>query len=38
MLRKRGIHHNKIKAAIARELAAFVWELGTRFESQPTQP
>ena len=34
MLRKRGMHHNKIKAAIARELTAFVWELGTRFESK----
>ena len=34
LLRKRGMHHNKIKAAIARELTAFVWELGTRFESQ----
>lgn len=38
MLRKRGMHHNKIKTAIARELTAFVWELGTRFESQQTQP
>ena len=37
MLRKRGMHHNKIKVAIARELTGFVWELGTRFESQ-TQP
>ncbi len=37
MLRKRGMHHNKIKAAIARELTGFVWELGTRFESQATQ-
>ncbi len=38
MLRKRQLHHNKIKTAIARELTAFVWELGTRFESQQTQP
>lgn len=38
LLRKRGMHHNKIKTAIARELTAFVWELGTRFESQQTQP
>ena len=34
LLRKRGMHHNKIKTAIARELTAFVWELGTRFESK----
>lgn len=34
LLRKRGMHHNKIKTAIARELVAFVWELGTRFESK----
>ena len=34
MLRKRQMHHNKIKTAIARELAGFVWELGTRFESK----
>jgi transposase len=34
VLRRRGLHHNKIKAAIARELAAFVWELGTRIEAQ----
>ena len=37
-LRKRGMHHNKIKTAIARELVGFVWELGTRFESQQPQP
>jgi transposase len=36
LLRKRGMHHNKIKTAIARELVAFVWELGTRFESKTT--
>ncbi|WP_193215169.1 IS110 family transposase [Luteolibacter marinus] len=34
VLRKRGLHHNKIKVSIARELAAFVWELGTRFEAK----
>lgn len=34
LLRKRGMHHNKIKTAIARELVGFVWELGTRFESK----
>jgi len=38
VLRRRGMHHNKIKAAIARELTAFVWELGTRFESRQHQP
>ncbi|MBB5353247.1 hypothetical protein HNR46_003502 [Haloferula luteola] len=32
------MHHNKIKTAVARELCAFVWELGTRFESQQPQP
>lgn len=26
VLRKRGLHHNKIKTAVARELTAFVWE------------
>lgn len=36
ILRKRGMHHNKIKTAIARELAAFVWELGSRFEARQT--
>jgi transposase len=38
VLRKRGMHHNKIKAAIARELTAFVWELGTRIEAQQPAP
>lgn len=38
VLRKRGMHHNKIKTAVARELCAFVWELGTRFESQQARP
>ncbi|MFC7339711.1 IS110 family transposase, partial [Haloferula chungangensis] len=33
-LKKRKLHHNKIKVTIARELAAFVWELGTRFEAK----
>ena len=32
-LAKRRMHHNKIKVAIARELCAFLWELGTRIES-----
>lgn len=33
-LRKRLMHHNKIKVAVARELCAFLWELGTRIESK----
>jgi transposase len=33
MLRKRQIHHNKIKVSVARELVGFLWELGTRIES-----
>jgi len=33
-LQKRKLHHNKIKVAVARELCAFIWELGTRIESQ----
>ena len=37
-LRRRGMHHNKIKTSIARELVGFVWELGTRFESQQPKP
>lgn len=31
-LRKRQLHHNKIKVSVARELCAFLWELGTRIE------
>jgi len=38
VLRKRQMHHNKIKVSIARELTGFVWELGTRFESRQAQP
>jgi transposase len=34
-LRARGLHHNKICVAIARELAGFVWAIGTH--SQMTQ-
>lgn len=30
----RQLHHNKTKVAVARELAAFLWELGTRIEAQ----
>lgn len=33
-LSKRQIHHNKIKVAVARELTAFIWELGSRIESK----
>lgn len=34
MLRKRQLHHNKIKVSVARELCAFIWELGTRIEAK----
>lgn len=33
-LAKRRLHHNKIKVSVARELCAFIWELGTRIESK----
>lgn len=33
-LARRRMHHNQIKVAVARELCAFIWELGTRIESQ----
>ena len=29
----RQLHYNKTKVAVARELAAFLWELGTRIEA-----
>ena len=32
-LKKRQLHHNKIKVSVARELVGFLWELGTRIES-----
>ena len=32
-LRKRLMHHNKIKVALARELAGVVWEIGFRIQS-----
>ena len=32
-LKKRKLHHNKIKVSVARELVGFLWELGTRIES-----
>lgn len=38
-LKKRQLHHNKIKVSVARELTAFIWELGTRIEArQETTP
>lgn len=33
-LRKRQLHHNKIKVSVARELTTFIWELGTRIEAK----
>lgn len=30
----RQLHYNKTKVAVARELAAFIWELGTRIEAK----
>jgi hypothetical protein len=35
VLRMRQVRHNQIKVTIARELVGFLWELGTRIESQP---
>ena len=32
-MRQRLMHHNKIKVAIARELTAFIWELGVKIQS-----
>lgn len=37
VLAKRQVHHNKIKVAVARELTAFLWELGTKIESRSIQ-
>ena len=38
-LGSRKVHHNKIKVSVARELCAFIWELGTRIENkQPPLP
>ena len=33
-MRQRLMHHNKIKVAVARELAAFIWELGFKIQSK----
>lgn len=38
MLRKRQLHHNKIKVSVARELVAFLWELGTKIEASHSKP
>jgi hypothetical protein len=27
-LRARGVHHNKVTAAVARELCGFIWDIG----------
>lgn len=36
-LRSRLLHHNKTKVAVARELIAFIWELGVRLQTpQPS--
>lgn len=32
-LRKRLLHHNKIKVAVARELAGVIWEIGYKIQS-----
>jgi len=37
-LRKRQLHHNKIKVTVARELCAFLWELGTKIEAKQEHP
>ncbi|MDD4735622.1 MAG: hypothetical protein PHP44_05905, partial [Kiritimatiellae bacterium] len=34
----RGLHQNKIIVAIARELAAFIWELARLLEGKPITP
>lgn len=38
MLKKRQLHHNKIKVSIARELVGFLWELGTKIEAANAKP
>jgi hypothetical protein len=32
-LRGRLMHHNKAKVAVARELTAFIWEVGFKLQS-----
>ena len=34
-LRARGLHHNKICVAIARELAGFVWDVARQVTLSP---
>jgi transposase len=34
-LQARGLHHNKICVALARELAAFVWDIGQHVTPSP---
>ena len=33
-LRKRLMHHNKIKVSVARELAGVLWEIGVKMQTQ----
>jgi transposase len=35
-LRYRGVHHNKVTAAIARELCGFIWDIGRRVDVSST--
>jgi hypothetical protein len=37
-LRYRGVHHNKVTAAIARELCGFVWNIGRQVPMSSTPP
>jgi transposase len=32
-LRARGLHHNKVNAAIARELCGFIWDIGRQVQT-----
>jgi len=36
-LRKRLMHHNKIKVTIARELCGVIWEIGYKIQSNPAK-
>jgi transposase len=36
-LQQRLVHHNKIKVAIARELAGVIWEIGFKMQSAPAR-
>jgi transposase len=35
-LRYRGVHHNKVTAAIARELCGFIWDIGRQVDVKST--